>query len=129
MTRLPARVTVLVVQPDERAHAPVRETLARIERPRCEVHWVTSASTALAALDEHPHDAFLVDCSVGGLELAKKILAHTPHAPVILLDDAPDPETDVAAAEAGVAEYVTNLGLPEHPLRYPLTHQYAPAPP
>jgi diguanylate cyclase (GGDEF)-like protein/PAS domain S-box-containing protein len=125
MTRLPTQVAVLVVQPDEHAHAPVRETLARIERPRCEVHWVKSAATALAALDEHPYDAFLVDCATGGLTLAKTILARIPHAPVILLDDAPDPETDVAAAEAGVAEYVTNLDLLEHALRYAITHQHA----
>ncbi|HWM08340.1 MAG TPA: EAL domain-containing protein, partial [Solirubrobacteraceae bacterium] len=125
MSRLPACVTILVVQPDERAHAPVRETLTTIDRPRCEVHWVTTPEAALAALHEHPHDAFLVDCATGGMELAKKILAHTPHAPVILLADAPDPEIDVAAAEAGVAEYVTNLDLLAHALRYAITHQHA----
>ena len=30
MTSLPARITILVVQPDERAHAPVREALAGV---------------------------------------------------------------------------------------------------
>ena len=103
----------------------MREALARIEHPRCEVHWVTTAEAARAALDEHPHDAFLVDCRLGGLELATQILAHTPHAPVLLLDDEPDREIDVAAAEAGVAEYVTNLDLLEHALRYAITHQHA----
>jgi len=125
MTPLPKRITVLVVQRDEQAHAPVRETLNRIERPRCEIHWVTSPEAARAALDEHPHDAFLVDRALGGLELATQILAHTPHAPVLLLDDALDPALDVAAAEAGVAGYVTSLDMLEHALRYAITHQHA----
>ncbi len=118
-------VTLLVVQPDEAAHAPVREALRAIEEPRYEIHWVTSADAAVAALDEHHHDAFLVACDLGGLELAARILEHTPHAPVILLDDAPNRETDIAAAEAGVSEYVTDLDLLERALRYAITHQHA----
>ena len=125
MTPLPERITVLVVEPDERSYAPVRATLARIERPRCEIHRVTSATTARAALDEHPHDAFIVDCSSGGLELATEILAHRPHAPVLLIDLGGDCALEVAAAEAGITEYVTNLDLLERALRYAITHQHA----
>jgi diguanylate cyclase (GGDEF)-like protein/PAS domain S-box-containing protein len=127
MTALPQLVTILVVQPEHR-HGPVQRTLAAIERPRYEIHWVTTAQAARAALDEHPHDAFLVDCALEdgtGLELATDILARTPHAPVLLLDDAPVRETDFAAAEAGVAEYVTSLDLLERALRYAITHQGA----
>jgi diguanylate cyclase (GGDEF)-like protein/PAS domain S-box-containing protein len=123
MTPLPKRITVLVVQPDERSHAPVREILSGIERPQCEVRWVRSAQAARAALDEH--DAFLVGCTAGGLELASAILAHRPHAPVLLLDDTADCALEVAAAEAGVAEYVTSLDLLERALRYAITHQHA----
>ena len=90
MSALPQSITVLVVQPDDASHAPVREALNRIERPRCEIHWVKTPEAARAALDEHPHDAFLVDCDTGGLELATHILAHSPHAHVLLLDDDPD---------------------------------------
>ena len=125
MTKLPDQVTVLVVQRDEERHRPVQQALKAIERPRYLIHWVTSPEAAAAALDEHPHDAFLVDCDSGGLELAKQILAHTPHAPVLLLDDAPDRDTDVAAAEAGIAEYVTDTNALERALRYAITHQHA----
>ena len=123
MTPLPKRITVLVVQPDERSHAPVREILSGIERPRCEVRWVRSAQAARAALDEH--DAFVVGSTAGGLELASAILAHRPHAPVLLLDDTADRALELAAAEAGVAEYVTSLDLLERALRYAITHQHA----
>jgi diguanylate cyclase (GGDEF)-like protein/PAS domain S-box-containing protein len=125
MTTLPDTVTVLVVQPDEQAHAPVQQALKAIERPRYEIHWVTSTEAAIAALDEHPHDAFLIDCALGGLDLAREILTQQPDAPVLLLDDAPDRDTDLAAAEAGVAEYVTDLDLLERALRYAITHQHA----
>jgi diguanylate cyclase (GGDEF)-like protein/PAS domain S-box-containing protein len=123
MTPLPERITVLVVQPDARSHAPVREALSRIERPRCDIHWVTSAAAARAAFDEH--DAFLVDRSSGGLELASEILAHRPHAPVLLFDPTGDPGLELAAAEAGVTEYVSNLDMLERALRYAITHQHA----
>ena len=125
ITPLPERITVLVVQPDERSYAPVRATLARIERPRYEIHWVTSATAARAALDEHPHDAFLVDCGSGGLELATEILAHRRTPPSCCSTTRADRDTDVAAAEAGITEYVTDLDLLERALRYAITHQHA----
>ena len=118
-------VTVLVVQSDETAHAPVRATLKAIEHPRYEIHWVTTVEAARAALDEHPHDAFLVDCGLGGLPLGIEILEHTPHAPVILLDDSPNRDVDLAANDAGIAEYVTDLDLLERALRYAIAHQHA----
>jgi diguanylate cyclase (GGDEF)-like protein/PAS domain S-box-containing protein len=117
--------TLLVVQPTEEAHAPVREALTGSE-----IHWVTTPTAALAALDEHPHDAFIVDQELGdplftGLELAKAILAHTPHAPILLLDRNADRETDLAAAQAGVAEYLTTTDPQtlERALRFAITHQ------
>src|SRR6185295_4989552 len=125
VTKLPDLVTVLVVQRDEQRHLPIQQALKAIERPLYTIHWVTSEDAARAALDEHPHDAFLVDADTGGLQLAKQILAHTPHAPVLLLDDAPDRDTDVAAAEAGVAECVTDPAALERALRYAITHQHA----
>jgi diguanylate cyclase (GGDEF)-like protein/PAS domain S-box-containing protein len=125
VTKLPDQVTVLVVQRDEERHKPVQQALKAIEHPRYTIHWVTSPDAARAALDEHPHNAFLVDRDTGGLELAAEILRHTPYAPVLLFDDAPDRDTDIAAAEHGIAEYVTDLDALERALRYAITHQAA----
>ena len=125
MSRLPDTVTILVVQSTPQRHAPIRDALATIDRPRYEVHWVMSPQAARAALDEHPHDAFLIDD--GDLELARHILEHTPHAPVLLLDDHRDRDTDLQAAEAGVAEYLVDPdpSTLERALRYAITHQAA----
>ena len=126
------RLTVLAVQAAEAAHAPVRAALKAIAGTAYDVHWVTTAGAALAALEEHPHDAFLVDRELhdpghSGLDLARDILAHSPHAPVILLDDVADRDTDLAAAAAGVADYLVHPSPAtlERSLRYAITHQRA----
>jgi diguanylate cyclase (GGDEF)-like protein/PAS domain S-box-containing protein len=117
---------VLAVQPDDATHAPVRAAL----KDAYELHWVTTPEAALAALEEHPHEAFIVACDLQnptttGLDVAREILAHTPHAPVLLLDCAPDRATDEAAAQTGVGEYLVNPDGPtlERALRYAIAHQ------
>ncbi len=132
MSRLPERLVLLAVQADEAAHAPVRAALKGIEGTRYEIHWVTTPRAALAALEEHPHDAFLVDRDLrepgqSGLDVARDILAHTPYAPVILLDDQADHETDLAASVLGVSDYLVHPSPAtlERSLRYAVTHQRA----
>jgi diguanylate cyclase (GGDEF)-like protein/PAS domain S-box-containing protein len=131
VTALSETVTVLVVQAGEHRHAPVEQALTAIERPRYEIHWVTSPHAAIAALREHHHDAFVIDqdldADTTGLELATAILADSPHAPVLLLDDAPDRITDLQAVDAGVAEYLPSPdpATLERALRYAITHQAA----
>ena len=104
---------VLAVSADDARHAPVRAALKAIEGTTYEIHWVTTPRAALAALAEHPHDAFLVDRDLhepgySGLDVARDILAHSPHAPVILLDDRADRDTDLAANELGVSDYLVH---------------------
>ena len=130
MSRMPEHLVLLVVQADEAAHAPVRAALKGIEGTEYEIHWVTTPRAALAALEEHPHDAFLVDRELhepghNGLDVAADILAHSPHAPVILLDDHADRVTDLAATEMGVSDYLVHPSPAtlERSLRYAITHQ------
>src|SRR3954454_19893079 len=130
MSRLPEHLVLLAVQADEAAHAPVRAALKAIEGTIYEIHWVTTPRAALASLEERAHDAFLVDRDLGdpshsGLEVVRDILALRPHAPVILLDDRSDHETDVAATEAGVSDYLVHPSPAtlERSLRHAITHQ------
>ena len=127
---LPEHVVVLAVSADDARHARVRDALRAIEWPRYEVHRVVDAESARAARDEHPHDAFLIDRELpaggaDGLALAREILAVDPHAPIILVDDRPDRATDLAAAEAGVSEYLPapDPASLERALRYAITQQ------
>jgi diguanylate cyclase (GGDEF)-like protein/PAS domain S-box-containing protein len=127
---LPERVIVLAVSADDARHARVRDALRAIERPEYEIHRVVDAPSARAARAEHPHDAFLIDREVpgaDGLSLAREILAADPHAPIILVDDHADRATDLAAAEAGICEYLPapDPASLERALRYAITHQAA----
>jgi diguanylate cyclase (GGDEF)-like protein/PAS domain S-box-containing protein len=124
---LPDHVVVLAISPDDTRHERIAAALRAIEHPSYEIHRALDAPAARAALHEHPHDAFLVDREPDGLALAREILSHDPHAPVILLDDHPDRETDLAAAEAGIAEYLAapDPATLERALRYAITHRAA----
>jgi diguanylate cyclase (GGDEF)-like protein/PAS domain S-box-containing protein len=110
-------IVVLSALATEDRHERVAEAL----RPRYELHRVTGEEALKAALDEHPHDAYVVD----DLRNATTILAHEPHAPVVLLDESEDRETDLQAAEAGVAEYLTSPEELDRALRYAIRHQAA----
>ena len=46
---VPQRLTVLAVQADEAAHAPVRAALKALEGAEYDIHWVTTPLAALAA--------------------------------------------------------------------------------
>jgi diguanylate cyclase (GGDEF)-like protein/PAS domain S-box-containing protein len=122
-TPLPERVTVLAVLPDDERHARIAKALHRIERPAYEIHRVTSSESLLAAIDEHPHDAFLIE----HLHHAVPILAADPHAPIVLLDEHADRDTDLAASAAGISEYLPQPepASLERALRYAITHQRA----
>jgi diguanylate cyclase (GGDEF)-like protein/PAS domain S-box-containing protein len=120
---LPDLVVVLAVLADDERHARIRDALHAIECPAYEIHRITTEESLRAAVEEHPHDAFLVESLAAGRE----ILAFDPHAPVVLVDDRADRETDLAAAAAGIAEYLPAPDPPslERALRYAITHQAA----
>jgi diguanylate cyclase (GGDEF)-like protein/PAS domain S-box-containing protein len=124
---LPDRVVVLAVSADDARHERVAAALRAIEHPVYEIHRALDATAARAAIHEHPHDAFLVDREPDGLALAREILAADAHAPVILVDDHADRATDLAAAEAGISEYLPapDPASLERALRYAITHQAA----
>jgi diguanylate cyclase (GGDEF)-like protein/PAS domain S-box-containing protein len=79
------------------------------------------------AVTERAFDAALVAAGAGGLEIARALLARAPHVPVILLSPQPDLACDLAAAAAGVADYLvlSELDAPllERSLRYAIASQ------
>src|SRR3954470_4029514 len=74
-----------------------------------EIHWVSSADAAVAALAVRDEDVVLLDCDAdpaGGTAAARRILREAPHVPVILIARGPDPALDRAAADAGVSDFL-----------------------
>jgi diguanylate cyclase (GGDEF)-like protein/PAS domain S-box-containing protein len=116
-------VVVLVHLAGADRHAPTVEALSTVSPPRYELHRVTTHAAVQAAIDEHHHDAFVVD----ELPLAETILDADPHAPVVVLADEPDRAADIAAVRAGVCGYLPHPDpvTLERALRYAIAHQAA----
>jgi diguanylate cyclase (GGDEF)-like protein/PAS domain S-box-containing protein len=78
---------------------------------------------------ERPFGAALVVAGAGGLALARALLARAPHVPVILLSPEPDLACDLAAAAAGVTDYLVlselDAALLERSLRYAIASRRA----
>jgi diguanylate cyclase (GGDEF)-like protein/PAS domain S-box-containing protein len=122
---LPETVVVLALQGDDERHARLVRALRAVPSPRYEIHRVTSLNSARAALAEHAHDV----CVVEHLANATEVLERDGYAPVVLIasrDDA-DRATDLAAAAAGVTEYLVDPEPAEleRALRYAISHRSA----
>ena len=92
-----------------------------------EVHWVTSETSALAAVGEHPHDAVLLDAALAGESTVRELLEEDPGAQVILLGD-PGGEAAVRAARAaGAVDHLPKATLDpdtlERAVRYAADHR------
>jgi diguanylate cyclase (GGDEF)-like protein/PAS domain S-box-containing protein len=124
------KLVALAVSRDEAAHAPVRALLRELN---AEVHLVSTEEAALGAVQEHSHDAVLVDADMGaettGLAVARALLAAAPHLPLLLLTPEEDPEIALAAADAGVSEVLALSELTarrlERAIRVAGSHQRA----
>jgi diguanylate cyclase (GGDEF)-like protein/PAS domain S-box-containing protein len=75
------------------------------------------------------YEAVLVACGAAGLEIARAILAGAAHLPVILLTPRSDLASELAAAAAGVADYLAidelDASVLERSLRYAIAARRA----
>jgi diguanylate cyclase (GGDEF)-like protein len=115
---------LLLVAPDE---ADRRLIGGLLTEDRAEVHWVTSAHSAFAAAAEHPHDAVLVDQSIGGETVLRQILEEDPRAQIILLGDPSGAEAVRHARLIGAMDHLPKTGLDgdalERAVRYAADHR------
>jgi diguanylate cyclase (GGDEF)-like protein len=92
-----------------------------------EVHWVTSAASAMAAVAEHPHDAVLLDDAMGQEATVRALLEEDPQAQVILLGDPSGAEQVRAARAAGAVDHLSKAALDagtlERAIRYAADHR------
>jgi PAS domain S-box-containing protein len=121
MNNLPCRV--LLVEDNEDDYLIVRDLLTDIATTVYDLEWVDTCEAAREALTRHEYDVCLVDYRLGeatGVELAREFSAG--HTPFVLLTGNEDYEVDVAAAKAGVADYLVkgriNAALMERAIRY-----------
>src|SRR5215217_6047014 len=94
-----------------------------------DVHWATSASSAVAAVGEHPHDVVLLDAELAGDGLIRLLLDEDPRAEIILLGDPSGSDAVRGARAAGAADHLPKAGLDgdtlERAIRYATDHRRA----
>jgi signal transduction histidine kinase len=104
-----AGVRVLLVDDDQDDFLLTRDLLADIPGHPFRLDWVSDYDAALKAVGRNEHDVYLFDYRLGaksGLELLAEARAVNPSAPVILLTGQGEWEIDLAAMQAGAADYV-----------------------
>ena len=100
---------VLLVEDDEDDYLLILDSLEDIEETDFQLSWVQCSADALAALQEQTYDLCLFDYHIGaesGLDLLQAVLANGWQVPVIMLTGQDNRRTDLAAMEAGAADYL-----------------------
>jgi diguanylate cyclase (GGDEF)-like protein/PAS domain S-box-containing protein len=100
---------VLLVEDDADDKFLTVEALRDVEGTRYEVTWVTSVDAAVDEIRSGNYDVALLDYRLGaqtGLDILKAIDTGEIHTPCILLTGQRDRDTDLAAMEAGAADYL-----------------------
>ena len=102
------RVTVLLVENDDRVRSGLRDWLAATF-PAWSFHEAGSGEEAVALAQVQPPDIVLMDIGlsgINGIETTRRIRALAPQAKVTMLSIHEDPEYQADAAAAGASAYV-----------------------
>jgi signal transduction histidine kinase len=121
---------VLLIEDDEEDYLIARDVLSEVPGTRYEITWVSRSEEALAALLGGEHDVCLLDMRLGGctgLEILRQAHGVGCAIPVIMLTGAAEREVDVAAMDAGAADYLDKGRLDprllERVIRYAIGHK------
>src|SRR5437879_5772255 len=102
-------IHVLLVDDDEDDFVICRDMLSEIGGSRFQLDWVQTYDSALQAIERKQHDVYLLDYRFGeytGLDVLHEATRQGCRAPMILLTGRGDDETDIAAMQAGAADYL-----------------------
>ena len=110
MQSSPERKTrILLIEDDQDDYFLTTEVLSEIEGASYEVFWHSDAHDAASLFQSGKFDVALVDFQVGewnGVDLIREATSIGFEAPLILLTGIQDRDVDIAAAEAGAADYL-----------------------
>lgn len=125
----PAEVKVLLIEDDEDDYLITRHLLNQISLCRHVVDWVSTYEAAEQMLADDDHDVYLVDYRLegkNGLELFQS--PQRKERPFILLTGQGDQDVDLAAMEAGAADYLVKGQITaevlERAIRYAIEHHH-----
>ena len=125
-------IRVFLMDDDEDDYVLTRDMLAEAVGVRFELDWAETYQAGLEAMERAEHDVYLVDYRLGeqdGVELLRAAIARGCRAPIIILTGRGDHAVDVAAMEAGAADFLDKGGLSaellERSIRYAIERQRA----
>ncbi|MCL4545502.1 MAG: ATP-binding protein [Chloroflexi bacterium] len=107
MTDVPLRI--LLIEDDEDDYILTREALEAVGPPGCDIEWVRTYAAVERLLSKATFDVFLIDQHLGshsGIEILRLIKSSGATGPVIFLTGIGDRATDLAAIQAGAADYL-----------------------
>src|SRR4051794_37984905 len=108
-------VKVLMVDDDEDDFVIVRDLLRDAGDGRYDLTWVSAPEEALRlACEQGKADVVLVDYRLGavdGIRFVREVIARSCKAPVILLTGQGDRAVDLAAMEAGAADFLNKAQM------------------
>ena len=120
---------VLMIEDDSEDYLITRDLFTEIGQGGITLEWVSTYQAGLEALQANRHDVCLMDYRLGegnGLELMSEAFRSGCRVPIIILTGQGDHSIDVAATQAGAAEYLIKgkigVSLLEHAVRYAIQH-------
>jgi len=105
---------ILLIEDDEDDQVIIQDLLSQMSPAGYRLDRVSTYGAALEAIRRREHDVYLLDCHLGernGLELLQEVGPDSCRAPFILLSEGADPELQVSASKAGVADYIVKSDL------------------
>jgi signal transduction histidine kinase/DNA-binding response OmpR family regulator len=127
-------IKVLLVEDDEDDYVLLRALLNEIKVQRFQLDWKRNFKSGLEAMLNNQHDICLVDYRLGrhsGIELLRAAIEGGCQMTVLLLTGSKEHEIDVAAMDAGAADYLVKGKLDsdalERSMRYALQRRKAAA--
>lgn len=107
-------ITVLLIGDDKDDYLLTREILSEIGEESFELRWAAGYEAGLEALKDDAIDVCLIDYRIGdhsGLEIVVAYSSQVRRIPMILLAGQADYQLDLAATEAGAADFLEKSAL------------------
>jgi len=105
----PATLKILMIDDDRHNFIITREMMHEIEGAKFDLEWVSTYEEGLERVKEQVHDVYLVDHDLAGklgVDLIQEATKLGVDAPMIMLTHRNDRSVDVAAMNAGAADYL-----------------------
>ena len=118
-------IRVLLIEDNPGDARLVQESLAEVSRADFDLRHVDRLSAGIEALDHRGADIILADLTLPdshGLETLRRLFAHSPHTPIVVLTGLEDESLAIEAIGAGAQDYLVKRGLDGHLLSRSISH-------